>query len=234
MVLAERRLKEAVVVSLVGIRMRRHASRHQHFFDAAHVGGPAGARQPPHDIGPSHVAVRHGGVAVVGHGLEGRQHIAPTPIARAHLFPDIVVAGQTAERDHAHHTRSAAHHARLQEGDGRFALAEARRQAGPEVVAVDVGGRKDIADVGRDFARCGIPAGFDQQDAARRVFRQARRERGPGRACSHHNNVSFANVGFANVRIAHVAQVPGSAQYRRNIRSFSPAVNVDSPPMLQR
>jgi hypothetical protein len=54
-------------------------------------------------------------------------------------------------------------------------------------------------------------AGFDQQDAARRVFRQARRKRGAGRACPHYNNVGFANVGFANVRIAHMAQVPGSA-----------------------
>ena len=83
--------------------MRRHALRHQHFFDAVHVGGPAGARQPPHDIGPAHVAVRSRRVAVVGHGLEGRQHVAPTPVARAHLFPGIEVAGQTAERDHAHH-----------------------------------------------------------------------------------------------------------------------------------
>src|SRR5262245_54247220 len=100
-------------------------------------------------------------------------------------------------------------------GTGAFALAKARGESGPEVIPVDVGGRKDIADVSGDFTRRSIPAGLNQQDAARRVFRQARREGGAGRACPNYNNISFANVGFANVRIAHVAQVPSSAQPRR-------------------
>ena len=150
-----------------------------------------------------------GGVMVVGHGLEGRQHIAPAPVARAHLLPSVVVGRQTPERYHAHHARAAAHDARLQEGDRRLALAIAGGQARPEVFAVDIGGGKDIADVGWYLARCGVPPGFDQQDAAGGVFRQPRRQRcacGPG---PHHDNIGLTNVGLANIGMAYQAQVPG-------------------------
>jgi hypothetical protein len=174
-ILAERGGKKAVLVGVVDIGVRRHSLPDQHLLEAPHVGGPARTRQPPHDVGSAHVALGAGGVMVVGHGLEGRQHIAPAPVARAHLLPSVVVGRQTTERYHAHHARAAAHDARLQEGDRRLALAIAGGQAGPEVFAVDIGGGKDIADVGWYLARCGVPSGFDQQDAAGGAFRQPRR-----------------------------------------------------------
>ena len=162
------------------------------FAELSHVKRPALARNTPHDVARIRVApVRR--IEIAHNRAEHRQHVVPAPAVRAHALPFGKVAGQPRDGEHAHHARAAAHHARLQIGRRRVALAQAALQVWPEVVAVEIGCREAVANVIRRCVRRRVLPGFDQQHAARAVFRQPGCENGAGGATSDDDDVRFTH-----------------------------------------